>query len=131
VLIGSQPGAFNTVCYSEKIPERNGINVTTVDFSEFLGIANRMTGEEAEVRFKIEEIEASANATQVPRESMVNMAKLGVILSNWMIENALNATAIQCWTTMQQNFGCKVCTMMSMMSEGFMPSACEGPYGEL
>jgi L-fucose isomerase-like protein len=26
---------------------------------------------------------------------------------------------------MQQNFGCNACTIMSMMSEGFMPSACE------
>lgn len=123
--VGARPGAFNTVRYSEKILERNGINVTTVDLSEFLGMANRMSGDEAEVRLKIEEIEAYANAAQVPRESMVHMAKLGVILSNWMIENQLNATAIQCWTSMQQNFGCNACTIMSMMSEGFMPSACE------
>lgn len=123
--VGARPGAFNTVRYSEKILERNGISVTTVDLSEFLGIANRMTGEESEVKSKIEEIEAYANATQVPRESMVHMAKLGVILSNWMKANALDATAIQCWTSMQQNFGCNVCTIMSMMSERFMPSACE------
>lgn len=123
--VGARPGAFNTVRYSEKILERNGISVTTVDLSEFLGIANRMTGEESEVTSKIEEIEAYANATQVPRESMVHMAKLGVILSNWMKANALDATAIQCWTSMQQNFGCNVCTIMSMMSESFMPSACE------
>jgi L-fucose isomerase-like protein len=25
----------------------------------------------------------------------------------------------------QQNYGCNVCTLMSMMSEKFMPSACE------
>lgn len=123
--VGARPGAFNTVRYSEKILERHGISVTTVDLSEFLGIANRMTGVEAEVKTKIEEIEAYANATDVPRESLVQMAKLGVILSNWMKENSLDATAIQCWTSMQQNFGCNVCTIMSMLSEGFMPSACE------
>ncbi len=123
--VGARPGAFNTVRYSEKILERNGISVTTVDLSEFLGTANRMTGDEADVKAKIEEIEAYANASDVPRESMVHMAKLGVILFNWMKENALDATAIQCWTSMQQNFGCNVCTIMSMMSEGFMPSACE------
>lgn len=123
--VGARPGAFNTVRYSEKILERNGISVTTVDLSEFLGIANRMTGDESEVKSKIEEIAAYANASAVPREAMIQMAKLGVILSNWMKENSLDATAIQCWTSMQQNFGCNVCTIMSMMSEGFMPSACE------
>ncbi len=53
------------------------------------------------------------------------MAKLGVILGEWMEANAIDATAIQCWTSVQQNFGCNVCTLMSMMSEKFLPSACE------
>ena len=39
--------------------------------------------------------------------------------------NSLDATAIQCWTSLQENYGCNVCTCMSMMSEKFMPSACE------
>jgi L-fucose isomerase-like protein len=34
--VGARPGAFNTVRYSEKILERHGISVTTVDLSEFL-----------------------------------------------------------------------------------------------
>ena len=38
---------------------------------------------------------------------------------------ALDATAIQCWTSMQQNFGVNGCTLMSMMSENLLPSACE------
>ncbi len=42
-----------------------------------------------------------------------------------MDANALDATAIQCWTSVQENYGCNVCTLMSMMSEKFMPSACE------
>ena len=35
--VGARPGAFNTVRYSEKILERHGISVTTVDLSEILG----------------------------------------------------------------------------------------------
>ena len=42
-----------------------------------------------------------------------------------MQEHALDATAIQCWTSLQQNYGCNVCTSMSMMSENMLPSACE------
>ncbi|MGO4211775.1 L-fucose/L-arabinose isomerase family protein, partial [Terriglobus sp. YAF25] len=37
----------------------------------------------------------------------------------------LTATAIQCWSSMQKNFGVNVCTIMSMMSEQMLPSACE------
>lgn len=123
--VGARPGAFNTVRYSEKLLERNGISVTTVDLSEFLGQSERMTAEDQDVKAKMAEIGDYAATGGVPREALVQMAKLGVIIGNWMQENSLDATAIQCWTSMQQNFGCNVCTMMSMMSEGFMPSACE------
>jgi L-fucose isomerase-like protein len=56
---------------------------------------------------------------------MVQIAKLDVVLNHFMEENALDATAIQCWTSLQKNYGCNVCTSMSMMSENMLPSACE------
>jgi L-fucose isomerase-like protein len=55
----------------------------------------------------------------------MQMARLGVVLGRWIEANDLDATAIQCWTSVQKNFGCNVCTLMSMMSERLMPSACE------
>ena len=123
--VGARPGAFNTVRYSEKILERNGISVTTVDLSEFLAQAAKVHRDDEAVRAKLREIKEYAPAPGVPEEKLEQMAKLGVILSRWMEANSLDATAIQCWTSVQQNFGCNVCTLMSMMSERFMPSACE------
>ena len=123
--VGARPGAFNTVRYSEKILERHGISVTTVDLSEFLGKADKLDAQHASVVAKLGEINAYASAPGVPDAKLVQMAKLGVILEEWMDANAIDATAIQCWTSVQSNFGCNVCTLMSMMSERFMPSACE------
>ncbi|TWT91057.1 hypothetical protein Mal64_14560 [Pseudobythopirellula maris] len=123
--VGARPGAFNTVRYSEKILERNGVSVTTVDLSEFIGSADRLETGDAAVAAKLAEIHAYAPAPGVPQEKLEQMAKMGVVLGRWMEENALDATAIQCWTSVQQNFGCNVCTLMSMMSESYMPSACE------
>jgi L-fucose isomerase-like protein len=123
--VGARPGAFNTVRYSEKLLERHGISVTTVDLSEFLGDAGRLADADDAVRAKLGDIRGYAPAPGVPNEKLVQMAKLGVVLARWMDVNAIDATAIQCWTSVQQNFGCNVCTLMSMMSERFMPSACE------
>ncbi|HSY20084.1 MAG TPA: L-fucose/L-arabinose isomerase family protein [Candidatus Acidoferrales bacterium] len=123
--VGARPGAFNTVRYSEKILERHGISVTTVDLSEFLGKANRMDAQAAAVKAKLAEITGYAPAPGVPQEKLVQMAKMGVVLTDWMNLNAIDATAIQCWTSVQENYGCNVCTLMSMMSEKFLPSACE------
>ncbi len=53
------------------------------------------------------------------------MAKLGIVLDDWMITYELHASAIQCWDSLQHNYGVNVCTLMSMMSENLLPSACE------
>ena len=123
--VGARPGAFNTVRYSEKILERNGISVTTVDLSEFLAEAGKLSESDAAVMAKLADVKAYAPAPGVPAEKLLQMAKIGVVLARWMEAHAIDATAIQCWTSVQQNFGCNVCTLMSMMSERFMPSACE------
>lgn len=123
--VGARPGAFNTVRYSEKILERHGISVTTVDLSEIIGKANRLDAGAAAVKTRLEEIKGYAPAPGVPEDKLVQMAKMGVVLDEWIERNALDATAIQCWTSVQENYGCNVCTLMSMMSEKFMPSACE------
>ena len=123
--VGARPGAFNTVRYSEKLLERHGISVTTVDLSEMLAKANAMDAGAAAVKAKLAEIKGYAPAPGVPADKLLQMAKMGVVLNEWMAVNALDATAIQCWTSVQQNLGCNVCTLMSMMSEKFLPSACE------
>ncbi|HPC60292.1 MAG TPA: L-fucose/L-arabinose isomerase family protein [Verrucomicrobiota bacterium] len=123
--IGARPGAFNTVRYSEKLLERHGVSVTTVDLSEILAAAGRLGSNAPAVRDRLAEIRAYAPAPGVPAEKLAQMAKLGVAISEWMEAHELDATAIQCWTSLQRNFGCNACTLMSMMSEKFLPSACE------
>jgi len=123
--VGARPGAFNTVRYSEKILQRNGISVTTVDLSEILGNANKLTKDDAEVKTHLDKILAYAPKGRTPDEALIQIAKLDVVLNHFMQENELDATAIQCWTSLQKNYGCNVCTSMSMMSENMLPSACE------
>ena len=123
--VGARPGAFNTVRYSEKILQRNGISVTTVDLSEILGNANKLTKDDASVKLKLEKIKAYTSTGKTPDDKLVQIAKLDVVLADFMEEHSLDATAIQCWTSLQNNYGCNVCTSMSMMSENMLPSACE------
>ncbi|MBL0267776.1 MAG: L-fucose/L-arabinose isomerase family protein [Chitinophagaceae bacterium] len=123
--VGARPTAFNTVRYSEKLLQRHGISVTTIDLSEILGNANKLTAADASVKQKLEKIHTYANTGKTPNDRLVQIAKLDVVLEEFMQANVLDATAIQCWTSLQQNYGCNVCTSMSMMSENMLPSACE------
>ena len=123
--IGARPGAFNTVRYSEKILQASGITVTTLDLSEILGDSARLSDDAPSVKAKLEEIDAYAKHGTVPSPAMVRMAKLGVVISDWMQANDIQATALQCWSSIQKNYGINACTLMSMMSDQMMPSACE------
>jgi L-fucose isomerase-like protein len=123
--VGARPGGFNTVRYSEKILQRNGISVITVDLSEILGNANKLTAGDKSVKEKLEKIHAYTPTGKTPDDKLIQIAKLDVVLADFMEEHALDASAIQCWTSLQKNYGCNVCTSMSMMSENMLPSACE------
>ncbi|MCS7221086.1 MAG: L-fucose/L-arabinose isomerase family protein [Anaerolineae bacterium] len=124
-MLGARPAAFNTVRYSEKLFERAGISVETLDLSEVFGRINRLSDSDPVVKAKREEIQAYVPTNNVPEESLVKMAKLGVVVQRWMEDQRLQATAVQCWTSMEEFFGVVPCTIMSMMSNSLLPSACE------
>ncbi len=123
--IGARPTAFNTVRYSEKILQNNGISVVTCDLSEILGKADKLEKSDQRVKDHLGKIHNYASSGKTPAEAMFQIAKLDVVLNDFMQENDLDANAIQCWTSLQQNYGCNVCTSSSMFSEGMIPSACE------
>jgi L-fucose isomerase-like protein len=124
-VIGARPAAFNTVRFSEKLLERSGISVETIDLSEVFGRANALEDSDARVKAKLEAIKAYVPTHRVPDESQMKLARLGVVIDEWVESNNLSATAIQCWTAMQEYYGVVPCTLMSMMSNKLMPSACE------
>ena len=123
--VGARPNAFNTTRFSEKLFEAAGISVNTIDLSEVFGAAAQIANDEPRVRQRIEQIRAYADASAAPDESMRKMAKFAIVVDDWMQSLGLTATAIQCWSSMQKNYGVNVCTIMSMMSEQMLPSACE------
>jgi len=123
--LGARPAAFNTVRYSEKLLEEAGISVEVLDLSEAFGRASRLKDDDPEVRRKLDEIRAYVPTTGIPTEPLVKMAKFALVTQRWMDENRLVATAVQCWTSMEEYFGIVPCAVMSMMSNALMPSACE------
>jgi L-fucose isomerase-like protein len=123
--VGARPNAFNTTRYSEKLLEAAGISVNTIDLSEVFGLAAEIESADVRVKDRVELIRGYADSSAAPEESMIRMAKFAVVLDVWMADLGLTATAIQCWSSMQKNYGVNVCTIMSMMSEQMMPSACE------
>jgi L-fucose isomerase-like protein len=123
--IGARPAAFNTVRYSEKILEASGISVEPIDLSEILGRIQRMGDQDTGAIAKLESIRKYVSTDQVPIEALLKMAKLGAVIDQWMEQTQVAISAVQCWTSLEEYFGVVPCTVMSMMSENLMSSACE------
>jgi L-fucose isomerase-like protein len=123
--IGARPAAFNTVRYSEKLLEGAGISVEPVDLSEILGRIGRMKDDDPAAVAKLKAIHGYVSTSGVPDAALLKMAKLGAVIDQWMAETEVTLSAVQCWTSLEENFGVVPCTVMSMMSDNLISSACE------
>jgi L-fucose isomerase-like protein len=123
--IGARPAAFNTVRYSEKLLEAHGISVETLDLSEVFGRISRLKDSDPAVEAKLGEIRKYVTTTGIPDSALIKMSKLGVVIDSWMKGADVTVSAVQCWTSMEEFFGVVPCTIMSMMSNNLIPSACE------
>jgi L-fucose isomerase-like protein len=123
--IGARPAAFNTVRYSEKLLEHSGISVETLDLSEVLGRIERMKDSDEAAQQKLRTIEKYVSTSGIPAAALMKMAKLGAVIDGWMRDTQVEISAVQCWTSLEENLGVVPCTVMSMMSESLLSSACE------
>ena len=124
--IGTRPQAFQTMRDSEKIFQANDMTVIPVDLSEILAAAEKVDDNAKELLEKIESIKAYGKfASNVTPEKVKNQAKFGIAIEAWMTENEIDAAGIQCWESVEKNYGCATCLTMSMLGEKLIPCACE------
>lgn len=123
--IGARPAGFQTVRASEKLLQKSGITVVPVNLSEILGAARKIEDTDAELLKKLEEIKCYAAVPKEYSDKLVLQAKFGVAVERWIEANQIDAVAVQCWDSLEQNYGCAACVTMSMLGEKLLPAACE------
>ncbi len=124
--IGTRPAAFQTVRYSEKLLQDSGITVIPVDLSEIIAAAGAMKNDDSAVKAKVEEMKKyGCISPEIKEENIIKSAKLSLTVDKFMAENSCVAGAMQCWTSIQENYGCASCLPMSMLGDRGVPMACE------
>ncbi len=124
--IGTRPQAFQTMRDSEKILQANDMTVIPVDLSEIFAAALKVDDNAQVLKQKLEEIQAYGTfAKNVTPEKVKKQAKFGIAVEDWMTENEIDAAGIQCWESLELNYGCAACLTMSMLGEKLIPCACE------
>ena len=124
--IGTRPQAFQTMRGSEKILQASGMTVIPVDLSEILAAAGKIDDQSSELKKKVESIkEYGKLASHVVSGMVIKQAKLGIAVEKWIEANEIDAAGIQCWESVEKNYGCAACLTMSMLGEKLIPCACE------
>ena len=123
--IGTRPLGFNTCRASEKLLQRCGITVVPVDLSEILYAAKKIEDNDPKFIEKCNSISIYAKVPDAYKEKLKLQAKFGVAVENWIDANEVDAVAIQCWDSLEQNYGCAACVTMGMLGDKLIPAACE------
>ncbi|MBW6480441.1 MAG: fucose isomerase [Bacteroidales bacterium] len=123
--IGTRPIGFQTMRFSEKILQKADITVVPVDMSEIISAAEKIDVKAPEVLKKVHDIQAYGTCSILHEGQISKQARFGLAVERWIEENNINISALQCWESIEKNYGCAACVTMSMMGEKLMPSACE------
>ena len=123
--IGTRPIGFQTMRFSEKMLQAHGITIVPVDMSEIIAAAEKIDEKDPAVIAKVEAIQNYGTCSVIHKGKIAKQARFGLAVETWIEENNIDISAIQCWESIEKNYGCAACVTMSMMGEKLMPSACE------
>ncbi len=123
--IGARPDAFWTCRYNEKQLQRLGPTAVSLDLSEAIAAANAFKDSDPEVQKLVEATGKTADVSGVKPQSVLRSAKFELFLRRFKEENNIDAFGIQCWTSIQANYGACSCTAMARLGDEGIPCACE------
>lgn len=123
--IGARTTPFKTVRFNEKLLEENGISVETTDLLDIVVRVEKMKDADKGVQAEIRAMKGYCPSSEIPKEAMMKIAKFGIAVKKWIEENELDACSIRCWPELQDYLGVFPCSVMSMLSNTMLPTACE------
>ncbi|MCS7305898.1 MAG: L-fucose/L-arabinose isomerase family protein [Thermoguttaceae bacterium] len=123
--VGTRPDAFWTCRFDEKRLQRLGPTTVVLDLSELIAGAEKMSDTDPMVRAIGIQLRQYADSSAISESAILRSAKLEAFLRRWVEENGLDALAIQCWTSIQHNYGVCTCATMSRLGDEGIPCACE------
>lgn len=123
--IGARTTAFKTVRFDEITLQKYGINVESFDLSELIYKVNNKPDEDEVVLKKIKRLEAYTDFTKVPEKNKLTLAKISVIIDEYIEEYHLDALTLRCWNEMETILRVCPCVLLSELNDRGIPASCE------
>ena len=123
--IGARTTAFKTVRFDEITLQKYGINVESFDLSELFHKVGQKKDKEPEVLAKLERLREYTDCSRVPEKNMLTLAKVSVVLDDYIREYHLDALTLRCWNEMEEVLRVCPCVLLSELNDRGIVASCE------
>ena len=123
--IGARTTAFKTVRFDEVTLQRYGINVESFDLSELIFKVNNKADDDKKVLEKKSVLENYADFSRVPEKNKLTLAKVSVVIDEYIDEYKLDAVTLRCWNEMETILRVCPCVLISELNDRGIVCSCE------
>ena len=123
--IGARTTAFKTVRFDEITLQKYGINVEAFDLSELIMKVKEMEDQAPGVQEKLAKLRDYTDFSGVPEENAATLAKVGVVIDEYIRDYHLDAIALRCWNEMETYLRVSPCVLLSALNDMGIAASCE------
>ncbi|MCD8307686.1 MAG: hypothetical protein LUD51_05645 [Clostridia bacterium] len=123
--IGARTTAFKTVRFDEVTLQRHGINVESFDLSELVYKVDRKEDSDPAVQARYARLMDYADFTGMPHKNRMTLARISVVMDEYIAEYHLDAIALRCWNEMETIFRVCPCVLISELNDRGIVCSCE------
>ena len=123
--IGARTTAFKTVRFDEVTLQRYGINVESFDLSELIDFVNKKKDDDPAVLSKLSRLENYADFTKVPAANKLTLAKISVVIDEYIENYHLDALTLRCWNEIETILRVCPCVLISELNDRGIVCSCE------
>ena len=123
--IGARTTAFKTVRFDEVALQKYGITVESFDLSELIQKVQKMSDNAPGVKEKIERLTSYTDFSAVPNERTRTLAKISLIIDEYISAYHLDAITLRCWSEMESILRVCPCVLLSELNDRGIVASCE------
>ncbi len=123
--IGARTTKFKTVRYDEIALQKYGITVEAFDLSELFWRVSKYSDSDEKILCREKELLSYANCSCVPANKMKTLAKVSVVIDDFISDYMLDCVTLRCWEEMQTVLGVAPCVLLGFLNNRGMVASCE------
>jgi len=123
--IGARTTAFKTTRFDEITLQKYGITVESFDLSELIFKVQNMADDAPGVAEKIERLNDYTNCSNVPAKNMSTLAKISLVIDEYVEDYHLDAITLRCWNEMETILRVCPCVLLSELNDRGIVASCE------